>query len=178
MKTVTLKDITLKAYPVKSDTYLAALKAELLAAPVDICIERAQHITQYMKTQSDAELEALPLISRAKAVATYLQNKKALFPDMNRLAGSTGSKRKSAPVYPEYIGLAIWSELETITTRKANPMRLTKADAETLNKEPDILQAMLNQDIAFTGNINYMNKFGYMAQHLLLRITGGASFAD
>jgi len=46
------------------------------------------------------------------------------------------------------------------------------------SKEPDILNAMLNQEIEFTGNINYINKFAYMGQHLLLNITGSASFAD
>lgn len=46
------------------------------------------------------------------------------------------------------------------------------------SKEPDLLNAMLNQDIEFTGNINYINKFAYMGQHLVLSITGGASFAD
>lgn len=43
---------------------------------------------------------------------------------------------------------------------------------------PDILNAMLNQEVDFQGNINYMNKFAYMALHLLLKVTGGQSFAE
>lgn len=42
---------------------------------------------------------------------------------------------------------------------------------------PDILNAMLNQEVEFEGNINYMSKFGYMALHLVLGLTGGIVFA-
>lgn len=42
---------------------------------------------------------------------------------------------------------------------------------------PDILNAMLNQEVDFEGNINYMSKFGYMAMHLVLELTGGMVFA-
>lgn len=43
---------------------------------------------------------------------------------------------------------------------------------------PDILNATLNQEVDFQGNINYINKFAYMALHLLLEATGGQSFAE
>ncbi len=43
---------------------------------------------------------------------------------------------------------------------------------------PDILNAMLNQQVDFEGNVNYINKFAYMALHILLTITGGQGFAD
>ncbi|MDR0920261.1 MAG: SCP2 sterol-binding domain-containing protein [Oscillospiraceae bacterium] len=42
---------------------------------------------------------------------------------------------------------------------------------------PDILEAMLNQEVDFDGNINYMSKFGYMALHLVNEVRGGAVFA-
>jgi hypothetical protein len=38
----------------------------------------------------------------------------------------------------------------------------------------NILNAMLNQEIDFSGNINYINKFAFMALHLLLSIKGEA----
>jgi len=153
MTTITIKDITLSQYPAKSDTYLANLREELLKAPVEICIERAKYITEYMKTKTDADMEAQPILFRARAVANYLQQKKAIFPDMSMLAGSTGSKQKSAPVYPEFIGLSIWGELETITTRKKNPMRLTKADSETLNF--DIYPYWIDKDILASTKARY-----------------------
>lgn len=156
MSTITLKDITLKDYSAQPDAYLIKLRAELLKAPVEICIERAQYITEYMKTKTDADMETQPILFRARAVANYLEHKKALFLDMSMLAGSTGSKLKSAPVYPEFIGLSIWGELETITTRKANPMRLTKADAKTLNF--DIYPYWINKDVLASTKERYSTK--------------------
>lgn len=42
---------------------------------------------------------------------------------------------------------------------------------------PDILKAMLDQEVDFIGNINYINKFAFMALHLVLELTGGKVFA-
>lgn len=130
MKNVTFEDITLKDY---SSNYLENLKLELINAPVEVCIERACYITEYMKAKIDTDMKNKPLLYRAEAVSNYLKNKKPVFFGTNMLAGTTGSKFKSAPVYPEFIGLTIWSELETITSREKNPMLLTKDDAEKLN---------------------------------------------
>lgn len=41
----------------------------------------------------------------------------------------------------------------------------------------DILNAMLNQEVDFEGNINYMSKFGYMALHPVLELTGKTAYA-
>lgn len=37
-----------------------------------------------------------------------------------------------------------------------------------LSPKPDILNAILNQDVTYEGNINYISKFAYMATHLCL----------
>ncbi len=134
MQLVTLPDIALGEYSLQGLGDLARLREELLAAPVEICIERAQHITAYMQ-KPDTDPEKEPQLFRARAVRRYLENKAALFPDDNLLAGSTGSKRKSAPIYPEFIGLTIWSELGSISSRNKSPQLLSAEDAETLNLE-------------------------------------------
>lgn len=41
----------------------------------------------------------------------------------------------------------------------------------------DILNAMLNQEVDFEGNINYMSKFGYMALHPVLELTEKTVYA-
>lgn len=41
----------------------------------------------------------------------------------------------------------------------------------------DILNAMLNQEVDFEGNINYMSKFGYMALHPVLELMGKTVYA-
>lgn len=147
MNKVTFKDIGLSAY---NFDYILNLKDALINAPVEVCIERAHCITNYM-TGKDCphknypSMEKEPMLYRAEAVSNYLTNKKAFFFDGNMLAGTTGSKFKSAPLYPEFIGLTIWSELETITRRKKNPMLLTKAEAETLNF--DIFPYWIDKDV-------------------------------
>jgi formate C-acetyltransferase len=134
MKLVTLPDITLGEYTLNRLGNLARLREELLAAPAEICIERARHITAYMK-KPDTDPEKEPQLFRARAVRRYLENKAAVFPDDNLLAGTTGSRRKSAPIYPEFIGLTIWSELDTIGARPKNPQPLSAKDAKILNLE-------------------------------------------
>lgn len=41
-----------------------------------------------------------------------------------------------------------------------------------LSKERDILRGLLNNEITLTGNLNYMYKFAFMANHLLLELKG------
>ncbi len=130
MPLVNLDDVRLEAYTLEGLERLKRLREELVAAPVEICIERARHITEYMK-HPEVDPETAPQLYRASAVRHYLAHKTAVFPDDNLLAGTTGSKRKSAPIYPEFIGLTIWSELDTISTRKKNPQLLSAADAAT-----------------------------------------------
>ncbi|MDR0307243.1 MAG: hypothetical protein LBI42_10450 [Chitinispirillales bacterium] len=140
LKDITLEDIALREYDGKS---LLGLREELLNAPVEICIERAVHITDYMKNHKEEEKH--PLLFRAKVVANYLSNKKPLFFGNNILAGTTGSKFKSALLFPEFIGLTIWSELDTISERKRNPQRLSKEEARKLNL--DVFPYWLNRDV-------------------------------
>ena len=42
-----------------------------------------------------------------------------------------------------------------------------------LSPKPDILGAMLRQDVAVDGNLNYLYKFAFMAKRLQLMATGG-----
>lgn len=72
----------------------------------------------------------------------------------------------------------------TVTSKRVeNPtFTLVFRDDQALVKllfsgAPDILNAMLNQEVDFEGNINYMSKFAYMALHLVLGLTGGIVFA-
>lgn len=133
---MSLKDIALSEYTLENLDDIGQLRKQMIEAPVHICTERAEYITEYMKRyNAEKEMEKHPVLFRANAVANYLSHKKAVIPDKSLLAGTTGSYLKSAPVYPEFIGLTIWSELDTISTRKKNPQLLTKKDAEKLNFE-------------------------------------------
>ena len=39
--------------------------------------------------------------------------------------------------------------------------------------EPDIIGAILNNEVSYTGNLNYLSKFAYMAKHLKLQFIPG-----
>ncbi len=41
-----------------------------------------------------------------------------------------------------------------------------------LSPKPDILGSILNQDVTFDGNLNYLSKFAYMAKRLQLMVAG------
>jgi len=75
------------------------------------------------------------IIRYAKAVNFFLSNKVPLFFDDNPIAGTTTSKCFGAPVYPEFTGMTIWPELDTISTRPKNPQRLSEAESDELNFE-------------------------------------------
>lgn len=131
MSLVTLEDIRLSEYTLDSLPLLKQLRSNLLQIKPSVCIERARHVTHYLKNlSSDDE----PMITRyASAVAHFLKQKRPLFFDANLLAGSTCAKPFGAPVYPEWTGLTIWPELDVISTREKNPQQLTQAEAEELN---------------------------------------------
>ena len=67
------------------------------------------------------------------ALPIYLSKRAPVYHDDNMIAGSTTSKSIGAPLYPELMGLTIWPELETISTRSVNPQILTKDEADLLN---------------------------------------------
>jgi formate C-acetyltransferase len=123
------KDVSLQKYGFNTCPLLQELKTKLQNAKSEVCIERAVLMTNYLKAH---EADPVPM-QRAGAVRYYLANRKAQFLDKSKLAGNSTSKILGAPVYPEFLGLSIWPELETISTRKANPQQLSKADADTLN---------------------------------------------
>jgi len=131
MGNVTLPDIGLADYTLDNLARLKQLRKKCVGAKAEVCIERARLVTEYLRGLSN---DTEPMITRyAGAVAYFLSHKASLFFDDNLLAGTTTSKYFGAPVYPEFTGMAIWPELDTISGRKRNPLKLSPADAETLN---------------------------------------------
>jgi pyruvate formate-lyase/glycerol dehydratase family glycyl radical enzyme len=124
----TFKDLDFGAAPL-----LNRLKASLLEATPHICIERARHITNSLRS---SEGSGKPMQLRyAEAVRTFLCSKEAFYFDDNLLAGTTTSKPFGAPLFPELTGMTIWPELDSISARQKNPMVLSKADAGLLDQE-------------------------------------------
>lgn len=128
---VTFKDVRLQDYNLENLKLLRRLRKGLLATKVEVCIERSKLITRYMR---DNPFDKIPIeIRYAKAINFFLSNKAPLFFDDSLLVGTTTSKPFGAPVYPEFTGLAIWPELDTISNREKNPLKLSPEDAKALN---------------------------------------------
>jgi pyruvate formate-lyase/glycerol dehydratase family glycyl radical enzyme len=112
---------------------LSRLLSELLKSRKEICVQRAQYLTQYMKG-SEVWFEPA-VIRRAKAVAHILRNLEVcIYPD-ELIVGGLTSKRVGAVIYPEFIGLLIWPELEMLADRGSNSLRISEAEAQELDKE-------------------------------------------
>ncbi len=131
MGTVTLQDISLKEYSLDNLPLLKGLRKGLLSEKPRVCIERARYYTEYLRDMSSDKEPAE--IRYANAAKHFLSNKSPLFFDDNLLAGTTTSKPFGAPVYPEWTGMTIWPELDTISTREKNPMILSEKEADELN---------------------------------------------
>ncbi len=131
MGAVTLQDIRLAEYNLENLPLLKRLREELLSEKPRVCIERARYYTEYLRDMSSDKEPAE--IRYANAAKHFLSNKSPLFFDDNLLAGTTTSKPFGAPVYPEWTGMTIWPELDTISTRKKNPLILSKKEADELN---------------------------------------------
>lgn len=130
---VTFEDPALPDFNLERFPRLKLLRECTLAARAEVCIERARWITGALQL-SATETPDLPMPVRySRAVKAFLSNKEPLFFDDNLLAGSTTSKPFGAPVYPELTGLTIWPELDTISTRRKNPQKITKEEAAELN---------------------------------------------
>lgn len=155
MAEATIKDIRMSEYTLNNLSEIKKLRDEMMNETAHICIERAHYITEYMKKHTEEEMLRQPVLYRAKAIYNYLANKKAVIPDNNMLAGTTGAFLKSAPVYPEFIGLTIWSELETISGRSKNPQLISKKDAEELNFE--IYPYWIDRDVLAATKNTYGN---------------------
>lgn len=84
-----------------------------------------------------------------------------------------------------YVAATFHKNRLKVSNKKVSDPSLTLRfrDNDTLIKllfsgSADILNALLNQWVSIEGNVNYLCKFGYMALHPLLKITGGQSFAE
>lgn len=133
MANVTLPDIGLKDFTLDKLPRLNLLRKEHFERKPEICIERAKYVTEYLRDLDDPADG--PELRQAKKVAHFLGNKAPVFHDCNLLAGSTTSKALGAPLFPEYVALTLWPELETVSTRQKNPQILSSRDAAILNFE-------------------------------------------
>jgi pyruvate formate-lyase/glycerol dehydratase family glycyl radical enzyme len=124
-------------------------EAYFLAVP-EICVERPALLTRYHRDNGLFEQEKISVLDKAKAYRFVLENREPVVrhsiahtkkmkafsvEDSSPFAGSTTSKFKGVPLYPELIGSILWPELSTVSSRPSNPFHITEGQAAILNTE-------------------------------------------
>jgi len=145
---ITLSDISLKNYGLSQR--VSHLKEAYFRALPEICVERPRLVTRFSVQNGLFEKNRITVLDKARLYRYVLENRKPMvrqntayekgmkvfsFEDTSLFAGSTTSKFKGVPLYPEFLALALWPELWTMTKRASNPFHLTDKEAEELNNE-------------------------------------------
>ena len=132
------------------------LKNAYFRAMPEIDTERPELVTHFSLDNGLLRQEKVSILDKARMYRYVLENRAPMvhhrvayerpgkgekpksfkIKDDNLFAGSTTSKFKGVPIYPEFaIALLLWPELWTISTRDSNPFQLSKSDAKKLNYE-------------------------------------------
>ncbi|MCP4262368.1 MAG: hypothetical protein GY774_33435 [Planctomycetes bacterium] len=138
----------------------------------EMCIERPRLITRFALDNGLFNQERISILDKAKTYRYVLENRSTIvrhsraceentrkkkarekklktFELENKhpplFAGSTTSKFRGVPLYPEFLALAFWPELGTISERARNPYGITKEEINELNY--DIFPPWLDNNI-------------------------------
>lgn len=133
MTMVTRKDLSLKDISLDNLPRLKEMRELHFSRRPEICIELPGLMTRYMKTLDNPE--DTPGLRAGKRLKYILENKHPVIDDNNLLAGTTTTKPKGVLLYPDFMALSIWPELETVSNRKKNPYCITEEEIEELNFE-------------------------------------------
>ena len=148
MPTITLPDVSLKQHTLTPR--VAALKEAYFRAIPEICTERATLVTRGSRAAKLFDKKRITPLEKARLYRYVLEQRQPVvrhetavaagmtpFAVVGRslFAGSTTSKFKGVPLYPEFMALALWPELQTITARKSNPYCITDDEVRILNED-------------------------------------------
>ena len=146
---MTLDDYSLGGYG-PTDRVSNLRKAYFRAVP-EICTERPRLITGFSLKEGFFDLERISILDKAQTYRYVLETRDAVvrhthayekgangmtrfaFDDTSLFAGSTTSKFKGVPLYPEFLALTLWPELWSISQRASNPYQITDEEIEELN---------------------------------------------
>jgi pyruvate formate-lyase/glycerol dehydratase family glycyl radical enzyme len=147
MTHVTFGDLTLA--DVELTSRVRELRDAYFKAMPEICIERPQRLTAYHSEHGLFDKPRIGVLDKARAYRDVLEHRKPIvrhdtafrdadtvfhFSDRSLFMGSTTSKFKGVPIYPEFMALALWPELHSISRRARNPYRISDAEIEVLNR--------------------------------------------
>jgi len=133
MNKVTFADISLKGITLEKLPRLERLRNVHFNTRPAVCAELALNMTKYMKEQDNPGES--PELRAGKRLKYVLEHKKAVIHDDDLLAGTTTTKIKGVPIYPQFLGQTLWPELETLPERKKNPYDIRQTEIDALNFE-------------------------------------------
>ena len=149
-----LEDISLKK--VHLTRRVTELRKDYFRALPEICIERPRLVTESSLKHKLFGRERISVLDKANVYSHVLKNRDPVvyhshacekdtdnglkrFQLQSRyrslFAGSTTSKFKGVPLYPEFLALTLWPELWSISRRSSNPYYLSEAEVPVLNYE-------------------------------------------
>jgi len=165
MPEIKLPDISLKDCGLTER--VSHLRDIYFRAMPEMCIERPRLITRFALDNGLFNQERISILDKAKTYRYVLENRSTIvrhsracernasekklttFELENRhlslFAGSTTSKFKGVPLYPEFLALTFWPELGTISKRARNPYGITDEEINELNY--DIFPHWLDNNI-------------------------------
>jgi len=148
MPQITLSDLSLKDYNLTPR--VSHLRDIYFRAMPEICIERPRLVTRYSLDHGLFGKERISILDKARAYRYVLEERPLIvrhslayekgmkpfeFKEAPLFAGSTTSKFKGVPLYPEFLALTLWPELWTISKRASNPFHITDSEVKELNYE-------------------------------------------
>lgn len=146
---VTLPDLSLQ--DVKLTPSLMALRQAYFRAVPEVCTERPVLITNFSRQAGLFGRDKVTVLEKGQLYRQVLESRVPVvwhtqaharttkgieefhFDGASPFAGSTTGKFKGVPMYPEFLGLALWLELLTLTRRKSNPYYISSQDIRKLN---------------------------------------------
>ena len=170
-----VKEVVTSRRTLDSLPRLSRLYNKLLIAKKEVCVQRARLLTEYMKGQGVWFEPAV--IRRARAVAHILKKLDVnIYPD-ELIVGGITSKPVGAIIYPEFIGLLIWPELDMLREREVDSLGISDEEIQELDGEifpfwQDKLLADYADDFTAPPTpLSLLEKFGFF----LLTEAGGIS---
>lgn len=130
---VTLDDISMRDVTLSTLPRLEKLRHVHFATRPDVCVELPRNMTRYMREKDNPQDS--PELRAAKRMKFVLENKTPNIQDDCLFAGKTTTKTKGVIIYPQFMGLSMWPELETMATRKKNRYDISRENIDLLNME-------------------------------------------
>ena len=145
---VSLKDLALSDQ--KLSPRVEELRKAYFSAMPEICCERPLLVTRFARKHGLFDKPTISVLDKARQYRYVLEHRQPVvahdhgvgrdkkpFPVTARslFAGSTTSHFKGVPIFPEFLGLALWPELLNIQDRASNPYFLDDKDRQILNRK-------------------------------------------